>query len=1240
MRLTRTLPSLLLLAFVLLFAVAPGCGAGPEPPAAEQLRRSFPAQAAAVLDRREAFAPAAAGFVSRGAEGEAVAAAGLRAALPLSAGEAITLQVPAHDFEIRVRELDAAGESALAGGAVSYARSNGSSFWAATSVGAEEWLLLDAGVARAGHVVASWDVDGGALRQEGDTVVIDDAAGAPRVRVTAPAAFADGGRRVTATLAIRGATIDLTVDADDEAVLVDPLWVAAGSLKVARYQHSATVLPSGKVLVVGGYGGAPAAPLASAEVYDPATDAWTLLVPSLITARNDHRAILLGNGKVLIVGGSGLAGTLASAELYDPVANSFSPAGAMTLARSAPQLSLVGPGNAKVLVTGGVFNGLPTNLAELYDPVANTWAAAAPMLVAHSTHTSTLLSTNEVLVVGGRSNANISVSTAELYNAGTNTWIATAPLPSPRAEHLATVLLGGNVGVTGGINWFTPSSGQGVQSIVVYDPIAKTWTQGGGTGYHDYATATLVASGGLMLAGGNVSPTLVDFLDPLGVAWTNAGPLLGAGRAYHTASLLANGKVLLAGGYSGSTNTILQTAELYSPYATSTVCTVPGECQTGFCVDGFCCNTACTGLCQACSAAKKGSGASGTCGSIAVATDPDNECATQATSTCGTNGSCNGAGACQQYASGTSCLAASCSGSTLTNASTCNGTGTCVAGSQVSCGAYQCSGAACGTTCVLPTDCTAGNVCIAGKCVAPLPVGSVCTTANQCSSGFCADGFCCGTACGGLCQACSAAKTGGANGTCGSVIAATDPDNECAAQATSTCGTNGSCDGVGACQKYVTGTSCVAPSCSGSTLNNGSDCNGSGTCISKGTTPCDPYVCGVGAACKTLCVSNADCTAGNLCIGGKCGSPLPDGSICLSAGSCQSGNCVDGVCCNTACNGGACDACSKLAGAPSDGVCAMLTGNKCNDGDPCTQTDTCMAGTCMGLAVTCAALDACHTAGTCDATTGACTNPVASDGTTCNDGDGCTQADTCMLGTCVGGSPVVCVAQDSCHGVGVCNPKLGACDNPTLADDTPCDDGNKCTQSDKCTAGICASATPTDCPAIDACHLPGTCDLATGMCPNAETQTAKDCTIVGECDTGGACDPASGACTKTAKPDGSPCTNGVCLAGTCDGAGTGSASTGSASTGSTGSASTGSASTGSASTGSASTGSNGTGAGGSTGSEPSGVTGSGGHAGDGSVSPAGGCGCTTASTSESRAPWLLLGLVLVASRRRQRRLTA
>src|SRR5262249_12511159 len=130
------------------------------------------------------------------------------------------------------------------------------------------------------------------------------------------------------------------------------------------------------------------------------------------------------------------------------------------------------------------------------------------------------------------------------------------------------------------------------------------------------------------------------------------------------------------------------------------------------------------------------------------------------------------------------------------------------------------------------------------------------------------------------------------------------------------------------------------------------------------------------------------------------------------------------------------------------------------DGDACTHTDTCQAGACVGGSpVVCTATDQCHDAGTCDPATGICSNPARRDGATCNDGDACTKVDRCAAGLCVGSDPVVCATPDQCHAEGTCNPTTGVCSNPTRPDGTQCNDGDLCTSSDACHGGVCTGTT-------------------------------------------------------------------------------------------------------------------------------------------------------------------------------------
>ncbi|MBK8256421.1 MAG: hypothetical protein IPK82_27600 [Polyangiaceae bacterium] len=73
--------------------------------------------------------------------------------------------------------------------------------------------------------------------------------------------------------------------------------------------------------------------------------------------------------------------------------------------------------------------------------------------------------------------------------------------------------------------------------------------------------------------------------------------------------------------------------------AQGAVCTLAAECASGFCADGRCCNSACSGLCLACSLAKTGA-ANGTCANVFPGTDPDNECSTVPNLNCAAGGVC------------------------------------------------------------------------------------------------------------------------------------------------------------------------------------------------------------------------------------------------------------------------------------------------------------------------------------------------------------------------------------------------------------------------------------------------------------------------------------------------------------------------------------------------------------------------------------------------------------------------
>ena len=248
------------------------------------------------------------------------------------------------------------------------------------------------------------------------------------------------------------------------AELYDPgtgSWTATGSMGNARYATTLTLLPDGKVLLAGGdivtHFFNPS--VATAELYDPGTGAWTP-TGSLSTARSGHTATLLPSGKVLVAGGSNdndtLSYRLASAELYDPAIGTWTPTGDMTQVRQSHTATLLGDG--RVLVVGGWGDEAISASAEVYDPASRSWTAAGSLSAPLMGVTATLLSDGSVLVAGGMDTRPVNASdtpasaSAELFDPSTGTWGATIDLTQARTRHTATLLPDGTVLVAGGIS--------------------------------------------------------------------------------------------------------------------------------------------------------------------------------------------------------------------------------------------------------------------------------------------------------------------------------------------------------------------------------------------------------------------------------------------------------------------------------------------------------------------------------------------------------------------------------------------------------------------------------------------------------------------------------------------------------------------------------------------------------------------------------------------------------------------
>ena len=225
-------------------------------------------------------------------------------------------------------------------------------------------------------------------------------------------------------------------------------FLPAATMQFARDEPTATLLPNGKVLVIGGG-------VAHAELYDPAVEKFsnTVTAPS---SRQGQTATLLRDGKVLIAGGGD-----AEAELFDPVTEKFTPVGYMKTNRVYDTATLLLNGN--VLIAGGAAyaRGPALLTTEIYDVASGAFIAGPAMTEPRAGHTATLLDDGRVLIAGGNEN-----QLTEIYDPHINCFYPSAMMSESRRGHSATPLPSGNVLIAGG--W--DESYKPIATAELYDP--------------------------------------------------------------------------------------------------------------------------------------------------------------------------------------------------------------------------------------------------------------------------------------------------------------------------------------------------------------------------------------------------------------------------------------------------------------------------------------------------------------------------------------------------------------------------------------------------------------------------------------------------------------------------------------------------------------------------------------------------------------------------------------------------
>jgi hypothetical protein len=296
-----------------------------------------------------------------------------------------------------------------------------------------------------------------------------------------PRAGATGTVLPDGRVLVAGGTVKAGYWDTASAELYDPAtnsWSPAAEMAHARMFHDAVALADGRVLVLGdAANGNDLGATGLAEIYDPAANRWTPAAPMPL-ARGDAAVTRLRDGRVLYAGGIDTAAAqhgghdveLATADVYDPATDRWTPTGALHDTRFDAGAATLPDG--RVLVAGGAhwaFNASgPSNgqtaktTAELLDPESLTWTPTGSLKVPRG-EGATLVTTavGTPLFLGGRwgtyyTDGTVTTShsqpesSVEAFDAATGTWHFMASMDSKRDGHTALTLANGTLLAFGG----------------------------------------------------------------------------------------------------------------------------------------------------------------------------------------------------------------------------------------------------------------------------------------------------------------------------------------------------------------------------------------------------------------------------------------------------------------------------------------------------------------------------------------------------------------------------------------------------------------------------------------------------------------------------------------------------------------------------------------------------------------------------------------------------------------------
>ncbi len=220
-------------------------------------------------------------------------------------------------------------------------------------------------------------------------------------------------------------------------------WTAHAPMPTARQEVAVAEL-NGRIFVIGGLGDS-AEPVATVEVYDPATDRWESRAP--LPAATHHAAAAVVGGRLYVAGGytGGRVSWTVQRTVYeyDDARSSWATRAPLRMARGG--LAMVALGG-RLHVVGGSSEGA-TNAHEVYDPATDAWSTGTPLPVGRGGLAAAVLG-DAVFVFGGEAPLRI-FSATEMYEVAGNRWIGKDPMRTPR-HGIGAVAVGGKIYLPGG----------------------------------------------------------------------------------------------------------------------------------------------------------------------------------------------------------------------------------------------------------------------------------------------------------------------------------------------------------------------------------------------------------------------------------------------------------------------------------------------------------------------------------------------------------------------------------------------------------------------------------------------------------------------------------------------------------------------------------------------------------------------------------------------------------------------